>query len=103
RPSKLTEVRPQANRGQPIEGYRQERGAAKVSLMVRGESQRIMFHMLPALSLVPLARLPPKGCWPTTAPVGLSLMEKLPAAKRRRSTAVATAERSSAKIAPVRP
>ena len=30
--------------------------------------------MEPALSFVPLARPPPKGCWPTTAPVGLSLM-----------------------------
>ena len=28
----------------------------------------------PALSLVPLARAPPNGCCPTTAPVGLSLM-----------------------------
>ena len=27
----------------------------------------------PALSLVPDARAPPNGCWPTTAPVGLSL------------------------------
>ncbi len=27
----------------------------------------------PALSLVPEALAPPNGCWPTTAPVGLSL------------------------------
>src|SRR5262245_21846886 len=29
----------------------------------------------PALSFVPEARAPPKGCWPTTAPVGLSYAE----------------------------
>jgi len=28
----------------------------------------------PALSSVPDARVPPNGCWPTIAPVGLSLM-----------------------------
>ena len=49
-------------------------GAANVSLMARGETQRIRFRMLPALSLVPDPRAPPNGCWPTTAPVGLSLM-----------------------------
>ena len=31
------------------------------------------FSFEPALSLVPDARAPPNGCWPTTAPVGLSL------------------------------
>ena len=36
------------------------------------EIQRNRFRVEPALSLVPDARLPPKGCWPTTAPVGLS-------------------------------
>ena len=49
-------------------------GGVKLSLMVRGEVQRIRFRKLPALSLVPEARAPPKGWWPTTAPVGLSLM-----------------------------
>ena len=42
--------------------------------MVRTETQRIRLNIEPALSLVPLARDPPKGCWPTTAPVGLSLI-----------------------------
>ena len=45
----------------------------KVSLIDRGLAQRIRFHIEPALSLVPEARAPPNGCWPTTAPVGLSL------------------------------
>ena len=45
-----------------------------VSLIALGLTQRTRFRGLPALSLVPLARPPPKGCWPTTAPVGLSLM-----------------------------
>ena len=39
----------------------------------RGDVQRSRFIHEPALSLVPLAREPPNGCWPTTAPVGLSL------------------------------
>ena len=34
---------------------------------------RSRFCIEPALSLVPEARPPPNGCWPTTAPVGLSL------------------------------
>ena len=51
-----------------------------VSLIDRGETQRIRFHIDPALSFVPEARAPPNGCCPTTAPVGLSLTEKLPAA-----------------------
>jgi hypothetical protein len=46
----------------------------KFSLIVRALVQRIRLSRLPALSFVPLARAPPKGCWPTTAPVGLSLM-----------------------------
>ena len=45
----------------------------EVSLIVRGETQRIRFQIEPALSFVPDAREPPNGCWPTTAPVGLSL------------------------------
>jgi hypothetical protein len=36
----------------------------------RGLAKRIMFHTVPALSFVPDARAPPKGCWPTTEPVG---------------------------------
>ena len=39
------------------------------------------------MSLVPLARAPPNGCCPTTAPVGLSLMYRLPAAYRSVSLA----------------
>jgi hypothetical protein len=48
-------------------------GGTNVSLIVRGLTQRIRFHIEPALSFVPDALEPPKGCWPTTAPVGLSL------------------------------
>src|SRR2546430_17410068 len=49
------------------------RGGTKVSFTARGLTQRIKLSRLPALSFVPLARAPPKGCCPTTAPVGLSL------------------------------
>ena len=42
-------------------------------MIVRGETQRMRFHIEPALSFVPDARAPPNGCCPTTAPVGLSL------------------------------
>ena len=59
------------------------------------------FILEPALSLVPEARAPPKGCCPTTAPVGLSLMYRLPAACRSAPIATRTAPRSRAKIAPV--
>jgi hypothetical protein len=41
--------------------------------MARGDIHRIRFQGEPALSFVPDARPPPKGYWPTTAPVGLSL------------------------------
>ena len=46
----------------------------KVSLINRGETQRIRLAAEPALSFVPDPRAPPKGCCPTTAPVGLSFM-----------------------------
>ncbi len=49
-------------------------GNTKVSLIVLALSQRYRFNADPALSLVPLALAPPKGCCPTTAPVGLSLI-----------------------------
>ena len=48
-------------------------GGTDVSLTVRGDDQRIRLFDQPALSFVPEARPPPNGCWPTTAPVGLSL------------------------------
>jgi hypothetical protein len=54
-------------------GYRWSVGGTNVSLIVRGEVHRSRFSGEPALSLVPEARAPPNGCWPTTAPVGLSL------------------------------
>lgn len=54
------------------DGYRQSFGGARFSLIVRGLTQRMRLSMEPALSLVPEARAPPKGCRPTTAPVGLS-------------------------------
>jgi hypothetical protein len=65
------------DRAAPVVG-RHERvavvgGGTNVSLIVRGLTQRIRFHSEPALSFVPEARAPPNGCWPTTAPVGLSL------------------------------
>ena len=59
---------------QPRNGYFQSAGGDCVSLMVRGETHRRRLRALPALSFVPLARAPPNGCCPTTAPVGLSLM-----------------------------
>ena len=45
---------------------------AKADLIARGLTHRRRFSGLPALSFVPDARAPPNGCWPTTAPVGLS-------------------------------
>ena len=47
---------------QPKKGYFQSCGGDWVSLIVRGETQRSKFRALPALSFVPLARAPPKGC-----------------------------------------
>ena len=66
-----------------MNGYPTLRAATKVSFTTRGEAQRSKLYELPALSLVPEARAPPNGCWPTTAPVGLSLRYRLPAALRR--------------------
>jgi hypothetical protein len=43
-------------------------------LIDRALIQRTRLSLEPALSFVPDARAPPNGCWPTTAPVGLSLM-----------------------------
>ncbi len=57
----------------PMNGYPYSVGGTKVSLIARGETQRTRLSTEPALSLVPLARAPPNGCCPTTAPVGLSL------------------------------
>ncbi len=54
-------------------GYSTRVGGTKFSAKVRIETHRRRFAIEPALSLVPDARAPPKGCWPTTAPVGLSL------------------------------
>jgi hypothetical protein len=48
-------------------------GGTDVSLMARGDDQRMRLFDQPALSFVPEARAPPKGCCPTTDPVGLSL------------------------------
>lgn len=47
---------------------------ANSSLMARMFTKRVKRLALPALSSVPLALEPPKGCWPTTAPVLLQLM-----------------------------
>ena len=55
-------------------GYVTSRHGTLSSLMVLGLNQRYMLISLPALSLVPDALAPPNGCWPITAPVGLSLM-----------------------------
>ena len=57
-----------------MNGYLKSVGGAKVSFTVRALTQRTRFIFDPALSFVPDARAPPNGCWPTTAPVGLSLM-----------------------------
>lgn len=59
---------------QPWYGYRHWVAGTNVSLIVLGLIQRRRFRLEPALSFVPLMRAPPNGCWPTTAPVGLSLM-----------------------------
>src|SRR5256885_13897159 len=56
-----------------MNGYQGSRGGTKFSLTARALVQRIRLSRLPALSFVPLARPPPNGCCPTTAPVGLSL------------------------------
>ena len=55
-------------------GYFQVGISRKVSLTDLGEAHLRRFKGLPALSLVPDWRAPPKGCCPTTAPVHLSLM-----------------------------
>ncbi len=55
-------------------GYLKSRGGENVSFTLRALTQRSKFIFDPALSLVPEALAPPNGCWPTTAPVGLSLM-----------------------------
>lgn len=52
----------------------QTSGGEKFSLIDLMDTHRIRLSSLPALSFVPEARAPPKGCWPTTAPVDLSLM-----------------------------
>ena len=57
-----------------MKGYRQSFGGTKFSFTERADTHRSRFRGDPALSLVPLALAPPKGCCPTTAPVGLSLM-----------------------------
>src|SRR2546423_1708822 len=57
-----------------MNGYHGSRGGTKFSLIDRALVQRIRLSRLPALSLVPLARAPPNGCCPTTAPVGLSFL-----------------------------
>src|SRR6266699_207429 len=57
-----------------MKGYHGSRGGTQFSLIDRALVQRIRFRRLPALSLVPLARPPPNGCCPTTAPVGLSFL-----------------------------
>lgn len=54
--------------------YFQSVGGEKVSLMVLGDNHLIKLRDAPALSFVPLPLAPPKGCWPTTAPVGLSFI-----------------------------
>lgn len=45
----------------------------KPSLIVLCDMNRVSKPAVPALSLVPLAREPPKGCWPGIAPVHWSL------------------------------
>ena len=47
---------------QPWCGYPTRVAGTKVSFTVRGEAQRSRLSALPALSLVPEPRAPPKGC-----------------------------------------
>src|SRR5215510_9539858 len=65
-------TRPKAQSPGAMNGYRKSVGGTNVSLMARGLTHLNRLSTLPALSFVPEARAPPKGCWPTTAPVGLS-------------------------------
>lgn len=52
-----------------------DRGPADATRLTdRGLRKRMVFHTVPTLSLVPDALAPPKGCWPTTAPVGWELI-----------------------------
>ena len=57
-----------------MNGYVWSRGGLNVSLIVLALTQRTRLSFDPALSFVPDDLAPPNGCWPTTAPVGLSLM-----------------------------
>lgn len=57
-----------------MNGYLKSVDGIRVSLMVRGLTQRMRLRKLPALSFVPEALDPPKGCCPTIAPVGLSFI-----------------------------
>ena len=56
-----------------LEGYWNSSRPTKFSLMLLALIKRQKMLTLPALSFVPLALAPPKGCWPTTAPVHFSL------------------------------
>lgn len=55
-------------------GYSTSSLPTKSSFTALMLTKRLSKFALPALSLVPLARAPPNGCWPTTAPVHLQLM-----------------------------
>jgi hypothetical protein len=57
-----------------FEGYKCDVGGKNDSFTLRTLVHLSMNEGLPALSFVPLARAPPKGCCPTIAPVDLSLM-----------------------------
>src|SRR6202050_4445839 len=88
---------PMSRNCQPMWGERESGGGSERSLIVRVFTQRIRLKIEPALSLVPLALAPPNGCWPTTAPVGLSLMLKVAAEDRRVSVGPAVAGRGLAR------
>jgi len=54
--------------------YLKSSAGTKFSFIARAETDLKRFIIVPALSFVPDALEPPKGCCPTTAPVGLSLI-----------------------------
>jgi hypothetical protein len=56
-----------------LDGYPKLSIPTNDSLMLLADTNREKIEILPALSFVPLARPPPNGCCPTTAPVDFSL------------------------------
>jgi hypothetical protein len=69
----------------------------------RGLRKRIELQTVPILSLVPDARAPPNGCWPTTAPVGLLVDGQVAGRVAQRLVRLDDRPIVGAETAPVRP